>query len=168
MEIKKLKSEQLDEILALYKDIKNNTYTIWDKDYPSKELVLYDIERNGLWGVFDKNTLVGVCFCGERCEDGEEDFTWKDTFNKRGTFARIGISPAYQNQGIATMLVKFVLEDLQKQGFDGVRILVGTKNENAQKLYKKFGFYNCGETHRYGHNYYLYELRIQENLNFIR
>ena len=160
MEIKLLTNENIEEIKSLYSDIKNNTYTLWDDNYPSEDLILWDIERKGLWGVFDNETLIAIAFAGERCEDGEESFTWQNTFKRRGTFARIGVSPKYQNQGIGTYLVNFVLKNLKSQGFDGVRILVGTQNTNAIKLYSKFGFINCGKTERYGHEYYLLELRL--------
>lgn len=160
MEIKLLKKENFYEIKQLYADIKNKTYTLWDDNYPSDELISYDIERKCLWGVFDNQSLIAITFLGERCEDDEEGFTWKDTFRKRGTFARIGVSPDYQNKGIGTFLVDFIIKELKFQGFDGVRILVGINNINAIKLYSKFGFYNCGTAKRYGHEYYLYELRI--------
>ena len=165
MQIKKLTKEYLQEILDLYEEIKNGCYTLWDKDYPSEELVCFDIERDGLWGVFQGGELIAVCYAGQRCEDGEEGFSWKKSFSKRGTFARIGVSPRYQNQGIGTFLVRFVLQVLKKQGFDGVRILVGTKNENAIKLYQKFGFENCGTAERYGHDYFLFELELQKGVN---
>lgn len=160
MEIRLLTNKDIQDIQNLYEYIKINTYTLWDKDYPSEELIKWDIERNGLWGVFDNNFLIAISFAGERCEDGEENFTWQDTFKKRGTFARIGVSPKYQNKGIGTYLVDFILNELKSQGFDGVRILVGTQNTNAIKLYSKFGFVNCGSIERYGHKYYLFELRL--------
>lgn len=160
MEIKLLTKNNIDEIKKLYDEIRENTYTLWDNGYPSEELIKWDIERKGLWGVFDNNKLIAISFAGERCEDGEEGYTWKDSFEKRGTFARIGVSPNYQNKGVGTKLVKFVLDRLKSEGFDGVRILVGTKNNNAIKLYTKFNFVNCGKTNRYGHEYFLFELRL--------
>ena len=160
MEIKLLTNKQIENIKNLYADIKNNTFTLWGNDYPSEELIRWDIERNGLWGVFDDDDLIAVSFAGERCEDGEESFKWKDNFNKRGTFARIGVSPRYQNKGVGTLLVDFILKELTAQGFDGVRILVETQNTNAIRLYSKFGFINCGKIQRYGHEYYLLELRL--------
>lgn len=160
MEIKLLTEDKLEEIKNLYDDIRNNTYTLWDNNYPSEELIKWDIQRKGLWGVFDDKKLIAVTFLGERCEDGEEDYSWKDNFDRRGTFARIGVSPKYQNKGVGTLLVDFVLKTLKSQGFDGVRILVGTQNTNAIKLYTKFGFYNCGRREKYDHEYYLFELRL--------
>ena len=160
MEIRLLTNENINEIKELYTDIKNNTYTLWDENYPSEELIIWDIERKGLWGVFNNETLIAITFIGKRCEDGEEDFAWHDTFKKRGTFARIGVASKYQNKGIGTMLVDFILKELKSRGFDGVRILVGTQNTNAIKLYSKFGFNNCGSVERYGQHYYLFELRL--------
>jgi len=164
MEIKFLTKEYVNKVMKLYDDVRNKTYTLWDNGYPNRELVEFDIERKGLIGIFENAELIGVSYFGERCEDGEEGFTWKDSFIRRGTFARIGVSPKYQNKGIGTKLVEFILEELKKQGFDGVRILVGKNNENAKKLYKKFGFVSCGEASRYGHDYFLYELRLIEKV----
>lgn len=161
MIIKRLEKKDINNALMLYQDIKTNSYTLWDDDYPSRELIEWDIDRKGLFGAYEKGELIAICFAGERCEDGEEVFTWKETFNKRGTFARIGVSSKHQNKGVGTKMVQFILKELKKQGFDGVRILVGKNNENAKKLYKKFGFYSCGETFRYGHDYYLFELRLK-------
>lgn len=160
MEIKLLTKNEIDDIKNLYKNIRENTYTLWDENYPNEELINWDIERKSLYGVFENDTLIAISFAGERCEDNEEDFTWKDTFRKRGTFARIGVSSEHQNKGVGTFLVGFILKELRNQGFDGVRILVGTSNINAIKLYSKFGFENCGTAKRYGHEYYLYELRL--------
>ena len=58
-------------------------------------------------------------------------------------------------------MVQFILNELERLGFDGVRILVGKQNKAAIKLYKKFGFYCCGETNKYDHEYYLFELRLK-------
>ena len=127
IEIRLLKKENLNEIKKLYLDIKNNTYTLQDENYPSEELILWDIERKGLWGVFYKQTLISVTYVGERCEDGEENFTWQHIFKKRGTFARIGVSPKYQNKGIGTKLVSFVLQKLESQGFDGLEFQLAVR-----------------------------------------
>lgn len=152
---------RFEEIKKLYEDIKQNTYTLWDNGYPSDELISYDIERGGLWGVFDESdTLIAISFAGERNEDGEEGYTWNEDLKRRGTFARIGVSPKHQHKGVATKLVAFILDELKRQGFDGVRIMVGVNNINAQKLYNKFGFKNAGNANRYGHDYYLYELKF--------
>lgn len=161
MEIKVLNKEYLKDIINLYDNIRNTTYTLWDNGYPDKELIEWDIERKGLYGVFDNEKLVAIAFAGQRNEDNEDNYTWQDTFEKRGTFARIGVAYEYQNKGIGSMLVKYILDTLKQQGFDGVRILVGTQNVNAIKLYKKFGFNNCGETEKYNHSYYLFELRLK-------
>lgn len=160
MEIRKLKKENMKEIMALYADIKTNSHTFWEDDYPNEEIVNFDIERNGLYGGYENGSLVAICFAGQRCEDGEENFTWKQPFKKRASFARIGVSPSMQRHGFATQMLEYVFDDLRKQGFDGVRILVERHNEKAKNLYHKFGFKNVGETERYGHEFYLYEMKL--------
>lgn len=160
MEIKKLNKENLKEIMLLYNDIKTNSHTFWEDGYPNEELVLFDIERNGLYGGFQNGKLVAICFAGERCEENEEDFTWKQPFKKRASFVRIGVSPSVQRCGLAKQMLERVFADLRKEGFDGVRILVEKHNEKAKNLYHKFGFENVGETNRYGHEFYLYEMKL--------
>lgn len=81
-------------------------------------------------------------------------------FNKRGTFARLGVLPNYQHQGFATMLVKYVLLQLKQKDYDGVRIMVDIRNVNAINLYTKLGFFNCGVVERFNQRYYLLELRL--------
>lgn len=65
MEIRLLTNKDIQDIQNLYEYIKIYTYTLWDKDYPSEELIKWDIERNGLWGVFDNNFLIAISFAGE-------------------------------------------------------------------------------------------------------
>lgn len=161
MEIKLLTTNEIQKAAQLYQDIKNKSYTPWNKDYPSLELIEWDIERNGLYGVFENEKLIAICFAGERCEDSEEGFSWKENFEKRATFARLGVSPEYQNIGVATFLLNFIFKKLELQGFDGVRILVGTQNLKAKKLYSKFGFKNCGTIKRINHEFDLLELRLK-------
>lgn len=160
MDIRLLSKEDIAEIKQLYADIKKNSFTAWSDAYPSEELICYDIERKGLWGVFSDDELIAISFAGQRCEDNEENFTWREDIKKRGTFARIGVSPKYQNRGIGSMLVKFILEKLKSDGFDGVRILVDISNLNAIKLYQKFGFKNCGIVTRENQKYFLFELKF--------
>ncbi len=110
--------------------------------------------------MFEKNSLIGVCYIGQRCEDREEDFQWRESFNKRGTFARLGISHKYQRQGVGSFLLNFALNKLKSDGFDGCRILVECENLKAINLYKKFKFNNCGAIKRDNHDYYMMELRL--------
>lgn len=75
-EIRLLTTDDLKQITDLYAAIKRDGSTVWDADYPSEDLVRFDIARNGLYGVFDGCDLVAACFAGQRCEDNEEGFMW--------------------------------------------------------------------------------------------
>lgn len=160
MEIRELTKNDTASVKALYEAIKKKTFTLWDKDYPSTELINWDIERNGLFGVFENSSLIAVCYAGARCEDNEEGFTWKENFKSRATFARLGVAPEWQNKGVATYFLSFIINHLKQNDFDGIRILVGKENKNAIGLYKKFNFREAGAVHRMNTDYLLMELRI--------
>ena len=115
MKIKVLTKEYLKDIINLYDNIRNTTFTLWDNGYQDKELIEGDIERKGLYGVFDNEKLIATTFAGQRNEDGEDNYTWQDTIEKCGTFARIGVAYEYQNKGIGSMLVKYILDTLKQQ-----------------------------------------------------
>jgi hypothetical protein len=60
MKIKLLTNDNINEIKNLYDNIRKNTYTLWDNDYPNEELIKLDIERKGLWGVFSNDELIAI------------------------------------------------------------------------------------------------------------
>ncbi len=51
-----------------------------------------------------------------------------------------GVHPDYQGQGIATNLVKILLDEVRKRGFKRVEAECAIENKASWKLAKKFGF----------------------------
>ena len=40
---------QIEEILSLYQNVIETTFTTWDKNYPSKDLLISDIQNKNLY-----------------------------------------------------------------------------------------------------------------------
>lgn len=56
----------------------------------------------------------------------------------------IGVKKEYRNKGIASSLLKIVIEKAKNEGFEQINLEVATQNKYAIKLYKKFGFKKTG------------------------
>lgn len=55
-------------------------------------------------------------------------------------FEDLFVLPANRGRGVATALVKFVIEEARKQGVLRLTLLTDAHNERAQSLYRKLGF----------------------------
>jgi ribosomal-protein-alanine N-acetyltransferase len=61
-----------------------------------------------------------------------------------GHIHNLGIKTLYQKQGLGGMLLQETLSFCQKQNAAKIFLEVRHSNQNAQKLYKKFGFKEIG------------------------
>jgi ribosomal protein S18 acetylase RimI-like enzyme len=55
-------------------------------------------------------------------------------------FEDLVVHPAFRGRGVATALVKFVIEQAQRQGLLRLTLLTDMQNERAQALYRRLGF----------------------------
>lgn len=151
----KAKAADLDEIANLYKDVIANTFTTWDENYPSKELLSCDINLGKLYVAKINNEIIGVSFLGAKENDTE---SWNVQLSKPMGVARICVSPKVQGKGIGSRFMNFLIDEAKKQGADGMHFHVCTENISAMKMYEKCGFKNYGlGKSDYGFDYYKYE-----------
>lgn len=81
---------------------------------------------------------------------------------KKADILALGVVKEYQNKKIGSSLLKKVLEELMSMGVNDVFLIVQQTNENAIKLYNKFGF----EVYKIIHDYYNFE-NERENQAFL-
>lgn len=156
--LKKLSLKDLPKIIDVYNEIKLKTNTVWEDDYPSVELIKWDIDRKGLYALVTKqNEIVAIAYAGKRNEEDDSCCEWKLDIKNRATFARFGVNPKFQRQGYGRKMLVEIFDMLKRQGFDGVRILVEPLNLNAIGLYKKMNFKNSGIAHKNGKDYIMLE-----------
>ena len=52
----------------------------------------------------------------------------------------IDILPEYQNQGYGSVLIKALLDELQRKGIKGIMLIADSDNHGAIRFYERFGF----------------------------
>lgn len=156
LKLSNAKSEDFDEILNLYKGVIDTTFTTWDENYPSKQLIYGDIIKSNLYILKEDNKLIAVSYLGKN-ENEDED--WQYKLSNPLSVARICVSPTQQGKGIGTYFMEKLIEKAKKMGADGMHFHVCTKNLSAMKMYEKVGFKNCGlGKSNYGFDFYKYEM----------
>lgn len=144
MKIRLANIDDLENILKIYFNAKKymrncGNLNQWDKGYPSREILLKDINNHSLFVIYDVNELYGVFsfFIGEEetynlIENGK----WLNN-NVYGTIHRIASS------GDKKGIFKFCL-DFCKDKIKNIRIDTHKDNLHMQKLILMYGFKYCG------------------------
>lgn len=145
-----------NEAVAIYGSLKNLPGCTWDDEYPSPELICGDISSGHLHGAFDGSRLVAV---GVAMPDEELTHLdcWQLPAQNPCVFSRIGVHTAYQGQGLAGQIVRYMEEEMRLSGYDAARMLVSPGNEKALRVYRRCGYKECGSTRMYGEDWLCFE-----------
>ncbi len=99
---------------------------------------LEDLQRV-LLGVFHKGTLVAV---GDVFEVSK-----RSRLRHRGNLS-LAVARTYEGRGIGSLLVKILIEEAQKMGYEQVELTVAAQNKVAVHIYEKHGFAPYGTLKR--------------------
>lgn len=157
MIIEKALPENAEEIYAIYEELKGSKGCTWDENYPTLDFVRDDIEkRNSLYKLSENGRIIASAYLGDF-----EEVEMPDCFNKSvkrfGEISRVGVRREFHRKGYAEKLLKFLINEAERLGFDGLALLVGTENVGAAALYEKIGFKRCGEGNLYDTDWFFYE-----------
>lgn len=156
LEFSRAAKENIDEICELYKSVIKCTFTTWDENYPSKQLIADDIKNKNLYILKNNEKIVAVSFLGKY---EKEDDDWKFKLKNGYGIARICVSADFQGKGIGTWFLKLLIDEAKQRGADGLHFHVCVQNKSAIKMYEKAGFQNCGlGESNYGFEFYKYEM----------
>ena len=145
-------------VLTLYQSLIGTPGCTWSGDYPTGEFVRNDIRAGALYVLKDEQgALIAAASAGGERE--LDDLVW--TPQNPCELARVGVALPLQHQGIASYLLKQVMEAVKQRGFDGIILLVSIHHAAAIALYEKHGFTRCGEINRYGFDFYRYQSMLQ-------
>lgn len=156
IEITKALPEDAEEIYAIYEQLKGSPGCTWNEEYPTLEFVRYDIvDRDSLYKAVEDGEIVAAAYLGDFEEVERPDCVDK-SICRLGEFSRVGVKRSHQRRGIAETLLRFLLDEAYRLGYDGLTLLAGIENHAAMSLYEKLGFERRGETFLYETHWYCY------------
>ena len=151
----------LDDIYALYRSLMDMPYSTWDEDYPSKEIVKEDLEKNEVLVMCENDgRIVSAIVIEDEQEEYDADAEWYPDVIKWAALARLGVSKDMQGHGIAKRMLCAAMKRAQESGCDGVRFLVSKDNPYPQRAYAKLNFDICGEVELFGLSWLCYQKRL--------
>lgn len=152
-----------EAVLRLYREQVGRPYCFWKEDYPGPETIAFDLSRDSLFVMKNDCGEIIAAISAEEDEDVDRLKCWDPSLQPGGEFARLAVSPAWQNQGIARKMVSYMLNIVKVRGFRSVHILVNRDNLPAIHSYSHFGFRVAGECRMYEQHFLCYERELENN-----
>lgn len=137
--------EDAHQILALYKSVIGTPYCAWTDTYPGPQEIQYDLSREALFCLWDGENLAGVITV-DRDEQVEQLDCWSKELAPSVELSRLGVNPAYQNQGLACEMIRKVMNILKSEGKKSIHYLVAKQNVKAIRSYEKLNPNIVGES----------------------
>ena len=153
-----VKESEADKVLSLYRSLVGTPFCAWTADYPARSDVEFDLSRNALFCLRDKETgeMAGVISIDQ--DPKVESLTcWTPELQPGRELSRLGVREAYQNQGIAREMLKHGMDVLRNRGYLSVHFLVNKYNIKAIRSYDTLDFQIVGECNLYDQPYLCYE-----------
>lgn len=150
------KKSDIDEVFALYQSAIGTDGCVWNDNYPTKALLLEDIETNNLYGFKDEQGRIIASIAIDRDEAVDSLEYWSNN-KPAAELARLVISEAYKNKGLARTLIRQTMQVLKAKGYKQVHFLVAVDNKRAINSYRKLNFEKVGDTFMFNTDYMCFE-----------
>lgn len=152
--------EDIDEVLALYRacalNAEINGSSDWDEDYPTYEMVEFDLDERALFVVRRAGKIIATVSVLTRGEHTGERNDWTQA-PMACVLSRLCVLPEYQRHGLGSWVVELVCEYACKLGCQSIRLLVPSKNIPALQMFHRLGFHSNGIRILYGATYLMFE-----------
>ena len=156
-EAKKEDIESILEVISHAKEyMKRNNSTQWNENYPNKETIINDIEKNSKKKVMtytkpiasdenEKNEIQKLLCCDFNYNEIYKNIKgkWK-TFGNYASIHRCAIHKELRGQGYGSELFKFAEKLALSKNIRSVRIDTAPENETMKHLFNKNGYEYCG------------------------
>ncbi len=153
-------SDDRDEILKLYKLQLGREYCPWDEHYPGAGEIDYDLSRNALFVMKEKDGRIIASVSIDKDDNVEALGCWSPELAPGGELSRLAVHPECQNRGIAVKMLAAGMEELKKHGYRSIHFLVNKNNLKAIKSYNKLEFNIVGECDLYEQPFLCYEKKL--------
>ena len=124
--------------------IKNGVFQ-WNEAYPSKEILLKDIELQQLFKLTENSTIIGIIVLTKIEDEEYKSVNWL-TENRNNLYVhRLAVNPTCQGKGYAQKLMTFAENYATTNGFNSIRLDTFSQNTRNQKFYEKRGYVKLEE-----------------------
>lgn len=166
-EAKKEDIESILEVISHAKEyMKRNNSTQWNENYPSKETIINDIEKNIGYVLIVENLIRGYMVVEFSDDEIYKNIKgkWK-TFGNYASIHRCAIHKELRGQGYGSELFKFAEKLALSKNIRSVRVDTAPENETMKHLFNKNGYEYCGTVFIDGEKI-AYEKLLTSNLEY--
>ena len=144
MKFDRVRKEEADTVLKLYRSLLGTPYCVWTEDYPTEKEVEFDFSRDALFCMRDDDgNIIGVISIDD--DPNVECLTcWSKTMVPSAEVSRVGVYQEFQNQGIARRMLIQIEQDVKTAGGTSVRLDAFSQNPYALRLYEHAGYCKTG------------------------
>lgn len=145
-EAKKEDIESILEVISHAKEyMKRNNSTQWNENYPNKETIINDIEKNIGYVLIVENLIRGYMVVDFSDDEIYKNIKgkWK-TFGNYASIHRCAIHKELRGQGYGSELFKFAEKLALSKNIRSVRVDTAPENETMKHLFNKNGYEYCG------------------------
>ncbi len=144
MDIRKTRLEEVDQVIEILNESKkimreDGNFSQWNGNYPTKEMILSDIEQGNSYVLEENGKLCGTfafIIGNDPTYDYIENGSWLNE-EEYGTIHRIGSNRLYK--GVFQTALSFC-----EKRMNNIRIDTHKDNHIMQMLMEKYGFISCG------------------------
>lgn len=132
----------------------------WDKNYPTEEDFLEDLQENTLFVGTIEGEVAVTFTVNQTCEPEYDDGDWRYPALTYRIVHRLCVHPRYQGKGMAGRALAYMEETLRNMGVGAIRLDVFSKNPAAIALYTGRGYERRGVADWRMGRFYLMEKRL--------
>jgi len=148
--IRQIASHEIDKVCEILKSVVAHMvsigFTQWGDDYPTREILLKDIERRELYGAYIDDLLTGFVAINSHQSKEYEEIKWQFGVPYL-VVHRLQVAPKHRGQNIGFDLMIYVEALAKEKGCKSIRLDTRCDNIPANKLYEKLGYKQRGHVH---------------------
>ena len=156
--------DELEQIFSIYEnaifEMNNLSIDQWDEVYPNKETLEEDISKQQIHMVTSEEHILAAFVINQEYDPRYSIGNWKYLDASFYVVHRLCVNPKFQNQKIATLTMKYIEEQVKKNGIDSIRLDAFILNPFAVKLYENLGYEKVGTVMFRKGEFYLFEKKL--------
>lgn len=148
MEFRPAGQEDIDNICELVASaiahMREQKIFQWDEIYPTREDFLNDLKENSLFVGLVEGEIAVTFTVNRTCDPEYDDGEWQYPEEEYRIIHRLCVNPEFQGRGVAGQTLRYIEEELRRQGIGAVRLDTFVENPPAVALYTGNGYEKRG------------------------